>query len=146
MVVTSYVVRPSAIIINDGKVLLVKSEYHGDTFYVLPGGKLKVGETMGDCLIREIKEETNLDITLKKFLYLRDYISDKEHVVDIYFLAEISGSSDATNKFDTSTSGVIKALEWVPLEELKDKTFFPKLFKTKLLEDAKKNLKMLENT
>ncbi|MBC8180070.1 NUDIX domain-containing protein, partial [candidate division KSB1 bacterium] len=34
-----------------------------------PGGKQEVGETLEECLVREIFEELNLHITIKKHLF-----------------------------------------------------------------------------
>ncbi|ENM5764106.1 NUDIX domain-containing protein [Vibrio mimicus] len=45
---------------NDGKVLCVKTK--GKDKYFIPGGKLEAGETHESGLIREIKEELNIDL------------------------------------------------------------------------------------
>jgi len=52
----------AGVVIKDGKILLikrVKPPYEG--YWAIPGGKLEPGEHVEDCVIREIKEETNLD-------------------------------------------------------------------------------------
>lgn len=43
----------------DGRVVLVKNERRE---WDLPGGKLKHWETLADCLVREIREELNLEV------------------------------------------------------------------------------------
>jgi len=48
-------------LIQDGdKVLLAKEDYEG--VWETPGGKLKEGESVFDCLKREVKEETGYDV------------------------------------------------------------------------------------
>lgn len=61
--------RPAvyAIIIQDGKILL--SPQGG---YDLPGGGVKVYETIEEALIREVKEETGYDIVMGQFITMRE--------------------------------------------------------------------------
>lgn len=56
------VVRPSArgIIIRDGKVAMVHSTKYN--YYKFPGGGIEAGETMEQTLIREVREETGLQV------------------------------------------------------------------------------------
>ncbi len=58
---------------KDGKVLCVRSK--GKSKYFIPGGKLEVGETHQLGLLREIKEELNIDL-------VADTISHEFTVVD----------------------------------------------------------------
>lgn len=50
---------------NKGKILIVKrlsDEKHFPGFWAFPGGRVKLGETIVDTLIRKIKEKTRLEI------------------------------------------------------------------------------------
>ena len=62
---------------------------HFERVYFLPGGKIELGETSAQAVIRELKEETNIDILLddtEPFAlvknYLRDYESNDGEVVN----------------------------------------------------------------
>lgn len=58
----------AGIIIQNAKVLMCRS--HGKELYYLPGGKLEPGETEIDAIIRECKEEINIDLipeSIEKF-------------------------------------------------------------------------------
>ena len=64
-------VAKAVIIDKDGKVLMLKrsnytKKYSGE--WDLPGGHVRVGENLNDGLVREVKEETGLDIENFKFI------------------------------------------------------------------------------
>jgi len=53
----------SAAIIRNGKVLVVRrARQHALNFYTLPGGAVEPGETLFNAVVREVREETSLDI------------------------------------------------------------------------------------
>ncbi len=102
-----------AAIIKEGKVLMVK-ESAGH--WGLPKGHVEANETEIQTAIREVKEETNLDVTLDESKrYEINYITDKEvEKTAVYFIA-------------TSVEGDLKRQEseidqakWVPISEAVD--------------------------
>jgi len=53
----------SAAIIRNGKVLVVRrARQPALNFYTLPGGAVEPGETLFNAVVREVREETSLDI------------------------------------------------------------------------------------
>ena len=82
-----------AIVVDDEKVLLVK---HNAGHWDFPKGHVEEGETEIETAIREVKEETNIDIKIEKEnKYISEY-SPKENVMKtvIYFVAEKVGGED----------------------------------------------------
>ncbi|WP_042199303.1 NUDIX hydrolase [Paenibacillus camerounensis] len=64
MVWPTHIVAVSGIVENEeGHILLVKT-YHGG--WVCPGGQVETGENLMDALIREIKEESGIDVTVSQ--------------------------------------------------------------------------------
>jgi len=57
------IVASGPVIMEDGKLLVSKDSK--DDFYKIPGGTVEEGETLKQCCIREVKEETNGDIKWK---------------------------------------------------------------------------------
>jgi 8-oxo-dGTP diphosphatase len=51
--------------IGDGRVLLCRN-HRGE--WELPGGRPDHGERMEDCVVREVREETGLDVTVDRLL------------------------------------------------------------------------------
>src|SRR5580693_2709208 len=73
-----YPTRPylavSAAIFRDGRVLIVRRARppaHG--IYTLPGGGVELGETLEEAVIREVREETALEIALVALVALAGY-------------------------------------------------------------------------
>ena len=62
--------RYQGLIIQDHKILLIRGYeiLTGISFWVIPGGHRESGELEEDCLVREMKEETNLDVRVEKLL------------------------------------------------------------------------------
>jgi 8-oxo-dGTP diphosphatase len=91
--------------------------------YDIPGGRIEFGEELEDSLIREVREETGLNV---KPLYPTNawtfMTSDDFQLVGITFLAQyVSGEillSDEHTQF-----------EWISAEEIKERDFPPWLLK-----------------
>jgi 8-oxo-dGTP diphosphatase len=65
-----------AVIVQDGRVLLVKRKYEplaGQ--WSLPGGAVEVGETLEACLVREMLEETGLEVRVGPVVEVLDRIT-----------------------------------------------------------------------
>lgn len=56
-----------------GKVLLVKTHKWND-LYTVPGGKVELGETCADAVVREVKEETGLEVENVRFVCYQEAI------------------------------------------------------------------------
>src|SRR3990172_893193 len=112
-------VRPTGVLIEDGKILLVEQSVTQSRHWSLPGGALEYGETLEQGLIREMKEETGLDVSVDRLLYIRDWIPDDSHVVHITFLVSRKGGTLGSGKGTEFARGKIKQVKMVPLDELK---------------------------
>lgn len=58
--------RSAAIIIDNKKILLMFRRKYGREYFCLPGGTIEQNETPKQTVIREVKEETNLDIKVEE--------------------------------------------------------------------------------
>lgn len=99
-----------AIVVDDGKVLLVK---HNAGHWDFPKGHVEEGETEIETAIREVKEETNIDIKIEKEnKYISEY-SPKENVMKtvIYFIGEKVGGEDKPQIEEVSD------VEWVDVNK-----------------------------
>lgn len=63
-------IRPGikALIINDGKLLMIKERVRGEVLYDFPGGGMDFGEKVEETLHREVKEEIGIEIEIGPIL------------------------------------------------------------------------------
>ena len=113
-------VRATGVYIEDGKLLLLKQRVTSERSYSLPGGTLEEGETLEKCLIREMREETGLEVRPKRFLYICDHITEDKHVLHITFEVEKIGGS-LTGPMPGLDTVPIEKTEMVPFSELEDR-------------------------
>ena len=103
------------IVINEkNEVLLV---HHNKGHWDFPKGHVEVGETEIQTAIREVKEETNIDVEVNEnYRYTTEY-SPEENVMKevVYFLAK--NVSDNRN----AQLEEVNAVEWVKLDEAVEK-------------------------
>lgn len=66
---------------NGDKILLIKRpDERGFPGYLAPGGKIDFPESLIDGAIREVKEETGLDVSNLVFKGIDEYVNAKENV------------------------------------------------------------------
>jgi 8-oxo-dGTP diphosphatase len=107
-------------IIEDGKgnLVLIKRKYPPyQNFYALPGGFIEENEKPEDALIREAKEETNLDVKIveKIGIYDEEGRDPRGNVHSTAYKCIITGSISLMKSGADS-----KDVELIPIEKLKD--------------------------
>jgi ADP-ribose pyrophosphatase YjhB (NUDIX family) len=102
-------IRIYGLLLDNQQRLLVSDEFiKGNFFTKLPGGGLEIGEGTRDCLKREFKEETGLDVEIGKHIYTTDFFqisafNNKDQIISIYYWVranDISNLITKTKSFD----------------------------------------------
>ncbi|MBM3898151.1 MAG: NUDIX domain-containing protein [Thaumarchaeota archaeon] len=75
-----------ALIINSDKILLVKSPKWKHQKWTVPGGHIEVGESAEQAIVREVKEETGLDVIPIKLLLVQEAIFSEEYYKPMHYL------------------------------------------------------------
>ena len=116
----NHTVRVTGVLLHADKILLVQQQTESRA-WSLPGGKLEPGETLEEGLIREMQEETGLDVRLIKQLYVCD--KPEDCIVHITFLLEVDSLDQLrmpTNEFETTP---ITDMAWVAPVDLPEYGF-----------------------
>lgn len=104
-----------ALIFNsDGKIFLMKSHKWRDK-YVIPGGRVELGEKIEDALKREVKEETGLEIHAIEFICFQEFIFDDSFWKEKHFV--FLDFSCKTNSKDVKLNEEGQEYIWISLEE-----------------------------
>lgn len=112
--------RVQAIIIRDGRVLLVKHRLPGNEWWCLPGGGQEPGETPAQGALRELREECNVDGTIIRQTSLVWHEPDDE---TYSFLVDIAGQTPSLGTDPEFAPGqqVIVDVQWLPLREIPER-------------------------
>ena len=113
-------VRVTGVVVEDGRILLLNQDSGTGRSWSLPGGKLEAGETLAQALVREMKEETGLDVEPGRLLYVCDHVPAE--VVHITFEARRAGGTLGDIEAGADTSP-IRGMEFVPVPKLPELGF-----------------------
>lgn len=106
-------VRAAGLLVSGQKILLVNHRKHERSYWVLPGGHARPGETLPDALRREMMEELALDVTVGELAIVHDFVAEDTHVVNHVFRVEAESTD-----FRVAPEKVLRGARWVSLEEL----------------------------
>ncbi len=113
-------VEVAAAIIRDGDKILICQRANDDDCGMLwefPGGKREIGETLEQCIVREMREELDLDIIIQSIFAKTHYPFNGRDIYFTFFNAEIAGGEMVLN--------VHNAAKWVSPFELGEYEFMP---------------------
>ena len=127
-------VRTVGVLVRDGK-LLVQRDRNGNE-YALPGGHVKVGETLSDGLVREYKEETGADISCIRLLWSEEcfweWNGKAAHNFAFYHLIDDHSAISNTGDFTSHKDNSSVVFGWMPIEALPNITIYPEWIKTEI--------------
>lgn len=75
-----------ALILNENDEIFLMQSPKWDDQWLVPGGKVEKGDTMKETVRKEVREETNLDVTDLKFLEAKDGGNPDDFSRDTHFI------------------------------------------------------------
>ena len=114
--------RARVVIVQDGRVALIKRVRDGTTYYIFPGGGVEDGETPAEAAVREAYEELGVHVRLSEHMRDEVFRGVRFH----FFRAEIAGGEFGSGEWPDHADETPAAREqggthepmWVPLEDL----------------------------
>ncbi|MFT4312584.1 MAG: NUDIX domain-containing protein [Candidatus Woesearchaeota archaeon] len=102
-----------ALILDKNQVLCIQraaDKEFGANRWTTPGGHVEFGESFEDAICREVKEETNLDVTVKQVNMARSFRGkDGAHVIILTYVCH-------PTTFEIRTNEEIQAYKWMNID------------------------------
>ena len=132
--------RVCALILSNKRILAMHDER--SPYYYLPGGRVKMGETAEEAVLREVKEELEITPAIVRPLWLNQAFFNEDvdhlnyHELCVYFLMDISGTDlpDKGDRFILREGNHTHWFEWLPFERLSKEYFYPVFLKTAIFD------------
>jgi len=116
----------------DGRVLVTRNRTPGDPpdWYIFPGGGQEPGEKLEDALVREVREETGIEVAPGPLLWVRELnvtphpdwpFDPRDHCLEFMFAADVVADRGDAQEVDDYQIGV----EWLSPDELEQVRFYP---------------------
>lgn len=134
-------VRAAGVCIEDGHLLAQR--FDGSEYWVLPGGRIEMGEDSATALMREMREELPVSgsIRIERLLWFAELFfapSDDTtfHELGFYYLMALPHGHELRDKSVTTRghdAGIHFELSWLPLDTLDAYPIVPYFLRTELL-------------
>ncbi len=113
-------VRVCGLCFKENKILLVKHNLNGATFYAPPGGAVEFGETMEEALKRELFEETSIKANYLEFKFITEYVNPPLHAIEMFYFVKLwNGKATVGNDPESEEIRIIKDVNFYSVEDLK---------------------------
>lgn len=142
--------RVCGMIIHENRILAMHDGR--SPYYYLPGGRVQLGETAEEAVLREIREELEINAKIVRPLWFNqgffteDVTGEQFHEICIYFLMDIF-HTDLLSKgeqFVLNENNQRHTFEWLAFDRLKDEYFHPIFLKEKIF-DLPEKLTIIAN-
>ena len=111
----------AAIIIHENKIFATQRGYgEFKDGWEFPGGKIEPGETSQEALVREIKEELDIEIEVKDFLETVEYDYPEFHLSMDCFFCTIKSGELVLKEHEAAkwlTVEKLDGVDWLPADQ-----------------------------
>ena len=131
--------RVGGLIVQDNKLLIMQDQ--GQSYYYVPGGRIKMNEKSEDAVKREIREELGIEVNISRMLWVNENFFKEEtlneqfHEICFFYLLELKDKEALKeDEFTVDEDGKIHTYYWKTLEEIKYINLYPQFLSEKIVD------------
>lgn len=129
--------RSAAIIVHDGHALLMHRHNHGREYYAFIGGGVEPNETPEQAVVREVREETSLDVTVQQLVYVAHRNNGEVHY---FYLCQYHGGepvvqTETSEYAENAIGDNTHQPTWVEKSAIAGLTLYPEVIKQHFMHD-----------
>ena len=116
----SPLVRVCGLHLTKNGILLLKHQGigGGDFLWAPPGGGIDQNENAKTALVREFKEETNLDVEIGDYCFTNEYQDTQVHAIELFFEVKVTGGTLALGRDPELVEQILSDARYMPYKEI----------------------------
>ena len=130
--------RACAVIVHEGRLLAMLDD--GSPYYYLPGGRVRLHETAETAVLREVREELQIEGAISRPLwvnqgfFVEDVTGERFHELCIYFLVDVTGTDllSRGEEFQCTENGRTHRFRWLTFAQVKQEYLYPLFIKQEI--------------
>ncbi len=105
---------------EENRILMVKQEHPERTVWMVPGGGIEEGENSARAAVREVQEETGLEVEIQGLIWHVEEVSERGQRFVNFFRAKVTGGTLALGKDPefSDSEQVLKESRFMTREEV----------------------------
>lgn len=120
-----------ALVLRDGKILLLKLCDSDGEWFILPGGGQESCELLPDAVCRHVREDTGVEVSCQDLIFVMEGSQGENyHRIDFIFSCEYISEGG----MPTPTDEDIVGYEWIAIEDIPNAPLYPSVLRKQIID------------